>query len=139
MPIKTSRSIRKRIGDLAIYLSVAVGIVMAILWFTPVNGNQGEIENIWKWIGLAGTTLVLFGYAVRANWRFACRRSFWFVVTALLTIHLAVFITVLNYSKTWKVLWFVALYPFENTIIDAILARTGHDVLSPDGRGEGDE
>jgi hypothetical protein len=58
---------------------------------------------IGKWVGLAGTTLILFGYAIRSHRRFIAQLSFWLVMLALLVVHLAVFIIVLEKVEHWKV------------------------------------
>ena len=105
---------------------VAVGL--GVVWYA-LRSDGGGADLIGKWVGLAGTTLILFGYAIRTHRCFMQRRSFWLVLLALLFVHLAIFVAILGKVEHWKVLWFVLAYPVENIAIDGALSLTGHDVL----------
>ena len=119
----------KRARDFALYIVVGVAFCVGVVWYS-FTSNGGGTELIGKWVGLAGTTLILFGYAIRSHRRFISQLSFWLVMLALLVVHLSVFIIVLEKVEHWKVLWFVLAYPVENIGIDAALSATGHDNFS---------
>jgi hypothetical protein len=118
----------KRARDFAVYIAVGIVFGLAIVWYGFSSDRSGT-EAIGKWVGLTGTTLILFGYAIRSHGRFISRLSFWLVILASLVVHLSVFIVILENVQRWKVVWFVLAFPLENIAIDAALSATGHDVL----------
>jgi hypothetical protein len=120
----------KRVRDFALYIAVGIVFSLGVVWYSFTSNGSGT-ETIGKWVGLTGTTLILFGYAIRTHRRFISQVSFWLVILALLVVHLSVFIVILEKVEHWKVLWFVFAYPVENIAIDAALSVTGHDVFGP--------
>src|SRR5262249_36335356 len=132
MTVRKRRPITlRRTCYFVLYIVIGIAGSVATVWYS-VRSDGGSSELIGKWVGLAGTTLILFGYAIRSHSHFIARLSFWLVILALLSVHLSVFIVVLGRVEHWKVLWFVLLYPVENIGIDAALSLTGHNGL---GRG----
>jgi len=119
----------KRARDFALYIMIGIAFCVGVVWYSFAS-NGGGAELIGKWVGLAGTTLILFGYTIRSHRRFIRQLSFWLVMLALLVVHLSVFIIVLEKVEHWKVLWFVLAYPVENIAIDAVLSASGHDTYS---------
>ncbi|MCE5310112.1 MAG: hypothetical protein LLG20_20955 [Acidobacteriales bacterium] len=117
--MKTSRLL-----DLTIYISIGIALVLLVYWSTFHFGPNNE--PIEKWGGLAVTTLILFGYAVRDHWNYRKRRLFWLVAFILATVHVSIFSIILVKVEGWKVLWFVFAFPFENVMIDAAFRFTGH-------------
>jgi hypothetical protein len=121
----------KRARDFALYIVVGVAVSLCIVWYALRSGGGGA-DPIGRWVGLAGTTLILFGYAIKAHSRLSRRLSFWAVILALLIVHVSAFIVILGKVEHWRILWFVLAYPVENIAIDGALSLTGHDVS---GRG----
>jgi len=118
----------KRARDFLLYIVVGITVGLSIAWYAWRSDGSGT-ELIGKWVGLAGETMILFGYAIRAHRRFVRRLSFWLVILALLGVHLSVFIVILSKVEHWKVLWFLLAYPVENIAIDGALFVTVHDTL----------
>lgn len=98
---------RNRMRDFAFYVAIAVAVgITAIVVAQTSLGHETFI----KWGGLIINTLVLFGYFIadsRSLWR--CL-SFWLLVCALLSIHLAVFSALLVHIVQWKLIWFMVMY-----------------------------
>jgi hypothetical protein len=115
----------RRVRDYVIYVSIGLAIVGFGIWHADRGGGDLP-ESAWKWIGLAVTTPILFGYAVveyRRDWRQA---RFWGIILALLMIHLGLFSIVLSHVKSWSWLGFVVLIPIESTGIGAALLKAGY-------------
>ena len=121
----------RRVRDLALYIAIGVTFCLSVVWYSFAS-NGGGAERIGRWVGLGGTTLILFGYAITSHRRLLSELSFWLVVLPLLAVHLSVFILLIGKVEHWKVLWFVFAYPVENIAIEAALSATGHNVP---GRG----
>jgi hypothetical protein len=127
---KESRSLTQLMLDFSAYVVIGIGLVIATIWFMPD-------ESAWKWIGFTGMTLILFGYSVKDYWGFSRRLGFWLVIASLVAAHTLLFIVILSSVKSWKVLWYVALFPPENIVIDTVLARAGYDRLKRLRKREG--
>jgi hypothetical protein len=86
MPHKESKS--RRIRDWLLYVGIAVVIVVsAILYGAHQGMTGGSAELPLKWIGFAGMTGIVFGYAIKACrplWR---RQKFWLVLGCFFVIH----------------------------------------------------
>jgi hypothetical protein len=66
----------RRVRDFTIYVSIAIAVVLLILWGSIHNVEPG-VGVIAKWGGLAVNTLIVFGYTIR-NTRPSDRGgSFW--------------------------------------------------------------
>jgi hypothetical protein len=114
-----------RVRDYAIYISIGLGLVGLILWRAE-RGGPGIPESAWKWIGLALTTPILFGYAVKEYRRDWSHLRFWCVVLLLLAAHLALFSIILAHVNRWGMLGFVLVFPIENAGIYATLLKAGY-------------
>jgi len=108
---------RKRLRDLLLYALVGLAVVVTIVIYAPY-GRAGDGEIFGKWLGLAGNTLILFGYSVKSNRRLWRLLPFWISLAACLVLHLAVFIWILLVVDQWKVLWFLIMYPVETPLIE---------------------
>lgn len=113
-----------RARDYLIYISIGLALVGFVIWGASHWGpvHQSAI----KWIGLAGTTPILFGYALseyRPNWH---QPRFWGVVLILLAAHLGAFALILSHVDRWGLLGFVLVFPIENAGIYAALLRAGY-------------
>lgn len=114
-----------RLLDFAVYVAIGLAVVLATYWCSLHFGR--DPEPVGKWVGLAGTTLILFGYAIREHWHHRHRKRFWLTASILFFIHVFGFWIILVSVDHWNVLWFVLAFPFENIAIDATFALTGHN------------
>jgi hypothetical protein len=120
MPIRELRRMTlKRARDFAVCIAVGIIFGLAVAWYGFSSKGSGA-ELIGRWVGLTGTTLILFGYAIRSHGRFISRLSFWLVMLALLVVHLSVFIVILGKVEHWKVLWFVLAYPVDSGTVGTV-------------------
>lgn len=117
----------KRVRDFALYSAIALAFCLSIIWYSFTN-NEGGAELIGKWVGLSGTTAILFGYAIKSHRHCISLPSFWLIIMMLLAVHLSLFVVILVNVDNWKVFWFVLAYPVENVIIDTTLSVTGHGI-----------
>lgn len=123
MRSRTSRARLKRLRDVSLYVLVGLAVVAAALLYAPYHrpGNDGIID---KWVGLTFNTLVLFGYTIRRSrslWRIP---SFWICLTALFAVHLLGFIWILLHVDTWRLIWFIGMYPLETPLINLAILWT---------------
>jgi hypothetical protein len=100
----------RRISDYLIYSGIGLAFGLGILW-AATHIHRDIPKTAVKWIGLAVTTLILFGYAVADYRRYYGRLSFWATVLALLAVHVGLFILVLKHIESWGLLWFAAIIP----------------------------
>jgi hypothetical protein len=112
-----SRTRSNRLRDLGIYAAIGVVLVVGLLLYLPRSQPSDE-QNITKWGGLAGNTLILFGYTISRHKHLRRTRSFWASLVALLVAHLLVFVLLLLSVDHWRILWFVAIYPIETPLIE---------------------
>ena len=113
-----------RLRGFVIYIAIGVAVVVGVCWGASHFGRAPE--SLWKWIGLAGMTPILFGYAIQDHWSFRHRTSFWLTACGLLFVHVSAFSIILIHVEHWGLLWFVFAFPVESVIIDITFALTGH-------------
>ena len=101
-----------RIRDLALYLLIAVAVALGIIWFAYRSTGTGD-ESISRWGGLIVNTAILYGYVLKEGRPFWHAWAFWLAFVAVLGLHLAVFIVILQRVEHWSVLWFLFMYPIE--------------------------
>jgi hypothetical protein len=105
-------SIPKRIRDLALYLLIATAISIGIVWFAYKSDGTGT-ESISRWGGLILNTAILYGYVLKESRPFWHAWGFWLTFISVLSLHLLVFIVILQHVEHWSVLWFFFMYPVE--------------------------
>ncbi len=76
--------------DFVLYVTIALAVVFAVLWFGFKTDGRNS-GAVWKWIGLTGTSLILFGYMIKPHQLSFELLSFWVVVSVLLALHLLAF------------------------------------------------
>lgn len=112
-------SSRQRAGDFAIYIAIALACAAGLVWYASTSGANGA-DSLGRWGGLAVNTILLYGFVVRQSrevWHFY---SFWLPLAVIFVVHIALFSIMLATVDTWRVLWFLAMYPIELPIIAAI-------------------
>jgi hypothetical protein len=73
-----------------------------------IQGKWGHGAFI-RYGGLAGFTLVLFGYFVGDSRSQLRERRFWLLIALLLATHLAFFIAILAHVDEWRLMWFTGM------------------------------
>ena len=96
------------------------------LFWGASRGGPGLPESAWKWIGLALTTPILFGYGVKEYRTAWGDRRFWSIVLGLLIVHLGLFFIILTHVARWGMLGFVLVFPIESAGIEAALRGAGY-------------
>lgn len=114
------RIVRRRLRDLGLYVLIALVVGLGLLLYLPHSQTSDE-EAITKWGGLAGNTLILFGYTISRHKPLRRIHSFWISLAVLLALHVSIFIFLLLQVAHWKILWFVAMYPIEAPLIDTVV------------------
>lgn len=85
-----------KIKDWLLYLVIAVLIVISVWMFAMHQARTGGSPNLpLKWLGFAGMTAIVFGYAVRACRRSWGKQEFWLVLGFLFAVHLGLGVFVL--------------------------------------------
>lgn len=105
---------RHRLRDWLLYVAIALAIVSAAGAFGIHQARTGGSPDLpMKWLGFAGMTGVVFGYAVKETR--ALRRSLRFkvVLATLFIVHTAVGVFVLFNLSTVPLLSFAVLVPIE--------------------------
>ena len=118
-----------RLRDLVTYLIIAVGLVTAAGLFGIHQARTGGEPLLpMKWLGFAGLTGIVFGYAIhdsRAHWDDV---RFRFVLGALFLVHLCVGVVLLLVLSSIPLLTFALLVPIEFFGLMKCLARRGDSV-----------
>lgn len=110
--MKTSESERRyaysRLKDFILYLTIAlvIGIVAVAIASTKIS-DDGFV----RWGGLLVNTVVIFGYFISDSRSSLRLPSFWAMVCLLFVAHTSAFSLVLLHVKTWKLIWFLVMYP----------------------------
>ncbi|MEW5978844.1 MAG: hypothetical protein AB1898_23870 [Acidobacteriota bacterium] len=115
----------RRVADLAVEVLIGFAIV-GLIFYHAEHAPPGHRPDF-RWIALAGTTAVTFGYPIKWNRKYWRRKLFWLTMAALLTVHLAAYIAVLLRVEHFGYLWFAIITPFEWTVISPALEMAGRD------------
>ena len=114
----------RHVRDFTIYVSIAIAVVLLILWGSIHNVEPG-VGVIAKWGGLAVNTLIVFGYTIR-NTRPSDRSgSFWVLMLLLLVLHLGVFTGVLLRLPEWRTTWWAVVISVEYFLIGSLVVLVG--------------
>jgi hypothetical protein len=120
--------VTSRVRDFVVYIGVAVLFVATAYAYAVWVG--GNVEPIAKWGGLIGTSLILFGYAIRDVRMRNKPASFWVVLFLLLGVHLGLWSIVLLRVQQWRAMTFVLLFPIEYPLIYSTLKAAGRHRVS---------
>jgi len=113
-----------RARDFAIYIAIAVTFVVAIAWASMHSTLTGA-EVFGKWGGLVANTFIIFGYTIRYGKRYWKRPSFWTVLLGLLSVHIILFLFLLERLPEWRISWWILVTPVEYIAIGSLLALFG--------------
>jgi hypothetical protein len=117
------RRAAKRLLEILTYILIAIALVSAIL--IHANYHRGEKAPDMRWVGLAGITLVTFGYPLKWYRRYWLRWPFWATFFCLLALHLTGYVALLRSVEHFGYLWFAIINPLEWIVIRPILEWAG--------------
>jgi len=88
-----------------LWYTLAGGCIAAAAFVYGFYGRARPIGRQFdSWAELVGLTLVVFGYLLRWFWRYKSSRDFWFLYTALLLVHSAIFLPMFSHGARWPLL-----------------------------------
>jgi hypothetical protein len=105
--MRRTASILTKTNLLICLLSVLVAFAN-IKFVFMVEDKWGHDAFI-RWGGLAGFTLLIFGFFVAESEKFLRQWRFWGVIVTLLMGHLAAFVIVLTHVDDWNLSWFMVI------------------------------
>jgi hypothetical protein len=103
-------------SEIAVGLAVVAGIFVLAIYFP---GRDFPL----KWLGLAATTAIIFGYSLYWTRTIPRPAIFWFYWTGFMVLHLALFVPLLIAVHQWPLIWFVFSTLVEFQIIYRFLLR----------------
>lgn len=92
---------------LIILLSFPIAFAFLAMVFV-VEGRWGD-EAFIRWGGLAGFTIVSFGFFIGNSEKVLRQRRFWVLFGIFLVAHLTVFAIVLSRVEEWRLPWFMVM------------------------------
>ncbi|MDR3718929.1 MAG: hypothetical protein P4K98_09015 [Bryobacteraceae bacterium] len=108
---------QNRVRDYVVYIAIGLAAV-AVLTLLAWNTSAGSSRAFFKWLGLAFSTAIVFGYAIqgaRRDWNYG---SLWTVIGLALAIHLVTFWWVLSRFDEWRLIWYVP-----TSLVEAVAIR----------------
>jgi hypothetical protein len=112
-----------RIRDWLLYVAIAALLVIATWIFAAHQaGTGGSARLPLKWLGFAGMTGVVFGYAIKAGLRPQARRKFWVLLGLLFAVHCGVGVVVLLRVDVVPLLLYAVLGPIEYLALGACIS-----------------
>ena len=111
----------RRPVEIAIEVAVGLAVVAGIVLYAEYFPN-GDFPA--KWLGLAASTAIIFGYSL--YWTRSIPKSprFWFYWSGFLLLHLIVLVPLLIAIGRWPLVWFVFTTMVEFLFFYPILAKT---------------
>jgi len=108
-----------KVIDLIVYVAVGLAVVGFIIFWA----ESGHSELPTKWIGLAGSTALLFGYPVYWARTQQKTEKFWLYWLGFLVLHLAVAVLILRPLPHIPLILFVPTTMGELALINPILNK----------------
>jgi hypothetical protein len=120
MPHKQIRS--RRIKDWLLYVGIAA-LITALVWMFAVHqAKTGGSPNLpLKWLGFAGMTAIVFGYAIRACRLSWGRERFWVLLGLFFVVHSGLGVLVLIRIATVPLVLYGVLTGIEYVVLAAYL------------------
>ena len=119
MPRQTSL---ERIKEWLLYMAFAVLIVISVWMFAMHQARTGGSPNLpLKWLGFAGMTAIVFGYAIRAcrgSWE---KQEFWVLLGLFFAVHSGLGVFVLLRVPTVPLVLYAVLTGIEYVVLAACL------------------
>jgi hypothetical protein len=113
-----------RIKDWLLYVAIAVLIVISVWMFAMHQVRTGGSPNLpLKWLGFAGMTAVVFGYAIRACRRSWSEQKFWVLVGLFFAVHSILGVIVLTKVPTVPLVVYAILTGPEYVLLAAYLGH----------------
>jgi hypothetical protein len=111
-----------RIKDWVLYVAIAVLIVISVWMFAVHQAKTDGSPNLpLKWLGFAGMTAIVFGYAIRAcrqAWR---KEKFWLFLGIFFAVHCALGVLALLTVPTIPLVLYAVLTGPEYVLLAAYL------------------
>jgi hypothetical protein len=86
----------KRKWDFLAYFAIALVIVASALLYGAHQGRTGGSSELpLKWLGFAGLTAIVFGYATRTGLETKAGPKFWVLLAAVFVVRTAIWVLVL--------------------------------------------
>lgn len=111
-----------RVRDFLLYLAIAISIVALLIAGILHQAKTGGSGNLpIKWLGFAGTTAVVFGYAIRACQQSWGKQKFWALLGLFFAVHSGLGVFVLLRVPTVPLLLYGVLTGPEYVLLAAYL------------------
>ena len=119
----SQRSRSARTKDLLLYVAIGIAIV-ALAWVFGVHqARTGGSPNLpLKWLGFAGMTAVVFGYAIRACGRSWGKKRLWVLLGVFFAVHSGLGVWILASVPKAPLLLFAVLTGPEYLLLAGYLA-----------------
>jgi hypothetical protein len=111
-----------RIKDWLLYVAIAVLIVISVWIFAMHQARTGGSPNLpLKWLGFAGMTAIVFGYAIRACRRSWRKQKFWVLLGLFFAVHSGLGVFVLLRVPTVPLVLYAVLTGIEYVVLASYL------------------
>lgn len=104
----TSRS-QHRVRNTLLIILISFPIAFALLGIGFVVIDRWGHDAFIRWDGLAGFTIVLFGFFIGDSEKVLRQWRFWALFAILLVVHLTAFVIVLSRVEEWRLTWFMVI------------------------------
>jgi hypothetical protein len=88
---------------------ISFPIAFALLGIGFVVIDRWGHDAFIRWDGLAGFTIVLFGFFIGDSEKVLRQWRFWALFAILLVVHLTAFVIVLSRVEEWRLTWFMVI------------------------------
>jgi hypothetical protein len=111
-----------RIKDGLLYVAIAVLIVISVWMFAMHQARTGGSPNLpLKWLGFAGMTAIVFGYAIRACRQSWGKQKFWMLLGLFFAVHSGFGALILTRVSTVSLMLYAVLTGPEYLLLAAYL------------------
>ena len=111
-----------RTKDWLLYVAIAILIVISVWMFAVHQARTGGSPNLpLKWLGFAGMTVIVFGYAIRACRRLWGQQRFWLILGVFFAVHSGLGVSVLLRVATVPLVLYAVLTAIEYAVLAAYL------------------
>ena len=112
----------RRIKDWLLYIAIAVVIVISVWMFAMHQAEDGRLSELpLKWLGFAGMTAIVFGYAIRGCRQSWEKQKFWVLMGLFFAIHCGLGVFVLLRVPVMPLVFYAVLTGIEYIVLAAYL------------------